>query len=137
MFDKLKREVPALVVKMSRAYLAAVRDYGTRSLWDDGILPSMCHEAKRQYLITSNPLAAFLASDQLVFQAGLEVDAAEFRRVLLQYTKDNGDRRSMVVGAINAVDHGHVFAMYGCRLEERGGDNGVVRTVIRGVALLE
>ena len=137
LFDKLKREVPALVVKMSRAYLDAVRDYGTRSLWDDGILPSMCHEAKRQYLITSNPLAAFLASDQLVFQAGLEVDAAEFRRVLLQYTKDNGDRRSMVVGAINAVDHGHVSAMYGCRLEERGGDNGVVRTVIRGVALLE
>ena len=94
LFDKLKREVPILVIKMSRAYLDAVREYGTRSLWEDGILPTMCHEARRQYLITSNPLAAFLASDRLVFQPGLEADASEFRRVLMQYTKENVDRQA-------------------------------------------
>ena len=137
LFAKLQMEVPLLVIKMARMYLHAVHRYGARCLWEAGVLPQMCHEAKRQYLITSNPLAAFLASDQLVFQLHLEVEATEFRRALMQYTKDNGDRRASAFGIINKVDHGHVFALHGCTMSERVSlVGGLTRTYITGVSLL-
>tara|TARA_B110000046_G_scaffold185015_1_gene225236 strand:+ start:6302 stop:8299 length:1998 start_codon:yes stop_codon:yes gene_type:complete len=137
LFDKLRVEVPALLIKMGRLYLEAVRDHGHQSLWADGVLPTMCHTAKRQYLVNSNPLSAFLESDHILLQEDAEVDTAEFRRVLSQYTKEHGDRRSSTIGAINRVDHGHLFAMYGCTLVERPTGNGMTRTSICGMTLIE
>jgi hypothetical protein len=137
LFDKLKMEVPVLLVKMARAYLDGVREYGSRSLWEEGILPAMCHDAKRQYLITSNPVAAFLASDQIVFQDHMETDTSEFRRTLIQYTKDHGDKRIGSIGMINRVDHGHLFAMYGCTLVDYTSPTGIIRTVISGISIVD
>ena len=122
---------------MSRIYLDLLRMYGHGSLWADGVLPAMCHDAKRAYLITSNPLSAFLASDQVIFQPHVELETSEFRRALIQYTKDNGDRRTQSIGMINRVDHGHLFHMYGCTLVERTTPTGSVRTVIVGLSLLD
>jgi hypothetical protein len=136
LFDKLKQELPVLLVKIARAYLQGVREFGSRSLWDDGILPDMCHLAKKEYLITSNPLAAFLASDYVVFQLHMETDTSEFRRALQQFAKDNGDRRA-AVGAINRVDHGHLFSMYGCTLVDSTNPAGVVRTVVQGLSIVD
>jgi hypothetical protein len=137
LFDKLKSEVPILLVKIARAYLDGVREYGSRSLWEEGILPAMCHDAKRQYLITSNPLAAFLASDQIVFQEHMETDTSEFRRALVQYTKEHGDKRVGSIGMINRVDHGHLFAMYGCTLVDYTSPTGIIRTVISGMSIVD
>jgi len=137
LFDKLRTELPVLLVKMSRAYLGAVREYGQQSLWDEGILPRMCHDAKREYLITSNPLSAFLASDSVVFHEDAEVDTATFRRILVQWTKEHGDRRAPVIGMINTVDHRHLFAMYNCTVIASQMDDGTTHTNIRGLSLIE
>jgi phage/plasmid-associated DNA primase len=137
LFTRLKQEVPLLLVKMARAYLASIRDYGHGSLWAEGVLPKMCHDAKRQYLVSSNPLSAFLASDQVVFQPHVETDAADFRRALMLFTKEFGDRRSPTIGIISKVDHGHLFAMYGCMITERVTSSGTVRTVITGMSMVD
>ena len=137
LFEKLKQELPFILLKIARMYLEAVQEYGGRSLWEDDILPQMCHDAKRQYLITSNPLAAFLASDQVVFQQHMELDASEFRRAMILYTKEHGDRGTPSVGMINRVDHGHLFAMYGCTMVERTSPSGIVRTVIQGLSTID
>jgi hypothetical protein len=137
LFDKLKEEVPILLIKVARMYLEAIQEYGGRSLWEDGILPIMCHDAKRQYLITSNPLAAFLASDQIVFQEHMETDASEFRRAMILYTKDHGDRRAQAIGMINKVDHSHLFSMYGCSLVESTSPSGIIRTSIHGMTIVD
>jgi hypothetical protein len=137
LFTKLKEEVPILLIKMARTYLDGVREYGGRSLWEDDILPQMCHDAKKQYLITSNPLAAFLASDQVVYQEHMETDATDFRRAMVVYTKDHGDRKASAVGMINRVDHGHLFTMYHCTLIERVTPSGVVKTVISGLSIVD
>lgn len=88
LFEKRKEELPTLLIKTARCYLEAVQEYGGRSLWEPGVLPQMCHEAKRQYLITSNPLSAFLASDQIIFQQHMETESSDFRHLLNPFTKD-------------------------------------------------
>jgi phage/plasmid-associated DNA primase len=138
LFERLELEIPVLLIKMARMYLSMVALYGGRSLWEDGILPDMCHQAKRQYLITSNPIAAFLASGKVVFQTNMETEASDFRRCLIQYTKDHGDRRAVGgVGPINRVDHTHLFSMYHCTLAEAVSPSGLTSIVIHGMSILE
>lgn len=130
LFDKLKQELPVLLVKMARTYLHAVQHYGGRSLWDDGILPAMCYSARRQYLISTNPISAFLESDQVEFQKFAETPAADIRRSLIQYMRESGGgvRKGASITMISKVDHGHLFAMYGCTIVER--NNGGTRSVV-------
>ena len=137
LFEKLHSELPLLLIKMSRMYLEAIDNYGNRSLWEKGVLPKMCHEGKRQYLVASNPLSAFLESDHVVFQEHDEVPANEFRRRLIAYTRENCDRRAPTIGVISKVDHSHLFAMYGCKIIERTLSGGTVRTFIDGLSLAE
>ena len=137
LFAKLQTEVPILLLKMARVYLQAVQEYGGRSLWEPGVLPAMCHAAKRQYLITSNPLAAFLSSDQVVYQDHMQTEASVFRRALMHFMKAYGDRKAPAIGMINRVDHSHLFAMYQCELIDAVAPNGVVKTSIRGLSVVE
>ena len=137
LFERLKTEVPYLLVKMARMYLKLVGRYGAGSLWAEGVLPKMCHDAKRQYLVSSNPLSAYLASDHVVFQHQMETPASEFRRALVQYTKEYGDRRAPTIGMITKLDHGHLFSVYGCTLHERTLTSGTTSVMIVGLSLLD
>jgi hypothetical protein len=122
---------------MARTYLKAVRDYGHGSLWDVNVLPKMCYDARRQYLVSTNPLSAFLESDFIAYQEHMEMAASDFRTQLVQYTRDQGDRKSPSVGMITKVDHGHLFAMYGCTIVERISANGTVKTFITGMSIVD
>ena len=118
LFSKLKIEVPVLLVKMSRMYLDAVRKYGNRGLWEPGILPKIVHQAKRQYLVTTNPISAFLESEWIHFGPGMRTSSSDFKKFLVQFAKELGDKRVHGIGVLSKVDHGHLFAMYGCELKE-------------------
>ena len=134
LFAKLKREVPVLVVKMARVYLEAVAEYGTRGLWELGVLPPLIHDARRQYLVTTNPLSAFLESDWVEFGNGLRTSSSDVRKFMAQYSREHGERRNTSIGQISAVDHGHLFQMYGCQIVvEKIGQT--VRTYIDGMSV--
>lgn len=134
LFDKLKLELPMLVVKFVRTYLQAIERHGHQSLWDANVLPPIVHRAKQQYLVTTNPLSAFLESDIVVYGDEHEIPSSEFRKHLIQWSRENGDKKSPSVSMITHVDHGHLFAMYGCVIEERM--LGMVRKVfIKGLSV--
>jgi hypothetical protein len=97
----------------------------------------MCYDARRQYLVSTNPLSAFLESDFISYQEHMEIAASDFRTQLVQYTRDLGDRKSPSVGMITKVDHGHLFAMYGCSIVERISANGTVKTFITGMSIVD
>ena len=137
LFDRLRDEIPIILIKIASMYLRHVTLFGSTSLWGEGILPDMCHMAKRQYLISSNPLSAFLDSDHIIFQQHMQMDASDFRQALCQFMKDNGDRRGSLIGPISMVDHGHLFSMYNCTISERQLSTGSVRSVIHGLCLSE
>jgi phage/plasmid-associated DNA primase len=118
LFSKLKLEVPILLIKMSRIYLDAVSKYGQRSVWEDDILPPIVHQARRQYLVTANPVSAFLESEWVQFGDGQRTSSSDLKKYMTQFTKDLGDRRLPSIGMLSKVDHGHLFAMYGCELKE-------------------
>jgi hypothetical protein len=138
LFEKLQAEVPFLLIKMARIYLSAIGSHGDQSLWDAGVLPDMCHKSRRQYLVATNPIAAFLESEHVELSPLEETMATVFRRRLTMYTRENGDRGgSAAIGILTAVDHGHLFAMRGCTIEERVLENGARHTVIVGMRLVE
>jgi phage/plasmid-associated DNA primase len=118
LFSKLQLEIPVLLVKMARIYLDAVTRYGKQSIWEDDILPSIIHQARRQYLVTANPVSAFLESEWVQFGAGLRTSSSDLKKYMVQFSKDFGDRRMPSIGILSKVDHGHLFAMYGCELKE-------------------
>lgn len=134
MWFKLKKEAPLIAIKMAKAYLEAVELCGTRALWEKGILPDMCHQAKKEYLVVNNPISAFLESEYIQFNPVYETTGQIFRRSLLSYMRENGDRRSTVC-AVSKVDHGHIFAMYGCTINEEIKPSGVTSTIIHGMKI--
>ena len=129
---KLKKETPLLLIKMAKAYLEAVQLCGSRALWEKDVLPDMCHQSKKEYLVSNNPLSAFLESNYIEYNEIFETDGQTFRRALLSYMRENGDRRS-TVSAISQVDHGHIFAMYGCTIKETIKTSGVTSIIIIGL----
>ena len=135
MSRKLRNELPMLLLKMSRTYLDALRCHGHQSLWDPDVLPSIFHNAKKQYLVTTSPLSAFMESDQVQLDAASEVSSSDFRRALAQWVRENGDRRTGPIAMISKVDHGHLFSMYGCNIEDRACGSAC-KTVIRGLKLI-
>jgi energy-coupling factor transporter ATP-binding protein EcfA2 len=137
LFDKLRLEVPLLLLKMSRSYLEAIRLYGDKSVWDKDILPEMCHKSKRQYVVATNPVAAFLDSDHVEYIPQEVTMATGLRRRMTTYAKENSDRGAAAIGIITAVDHGHLFAMHGCSIEERTLESGAKHTVVVGLRLVE
>jgi hypothetical protein len=108
--------MPVLLVKMARTYLHAVASYGTRGLWEPGVLPPQLHQGRRQYLVTTNPLAAFLESEWVEFGHGMCVSGTELRKFLVQFSREHGERRAPSIGQISECDHGHLFRMYDCRI---------------------
>ena len=135
LFTKLRTEIPTLLVKMARTYLRAVSQYGTRGLWEPGVLPPQLHLGRRQYLVTTNPLAAFLESEWVEFGHGLRVSAPDLRKFLVQFSRENGERRAPSIGQISECDHGHLFRMYDCsiRIEVNGRSR---KTFIDGMQIM-
>jgi energy-coupling factor transporter ATP-binding protein EcfA2 len=132
LFTKLLSELPLLCVKMARSYLSAVQSYGSRSLWEPGILPPMIHRSRREYLVMTNPMSAFLESDWVRYGPELQTTSSEFRKNLVQYGREHGERKTPPIALLTKVDHGHLFAMYGCTLEV---DPTTRQVVIQGMGV--
>jgi hypothetical protein len=62
----LKAEIPLLIQKGNMAYLEAVRNHGTKDLWD-GVLPKYFKETSASVQSQTNSLVAFLDSSYVGF----------------------------------------------------------------------
>ena len=67
----------------------------------------------------------------------MQTEATTFRRALMHYVNEYGDRKGATVGMINRVDHTHLFAMHNCELIDTLTPRGVVKTAIRGLSVVD
>lgn len=64
---KLLAEMPALLLKSNRAYLAARQHVGTRSIWARGVLPAYFHRTRDEMAQIVNSMRGFLSSESVVY----------------------------------------------------------------------
>lgn len=63
LMQEIRDELPFLIVKMNRLYIAAVNKYGNKDLSDRDVLPAYFTETQERFQKQSQPLRALLTSD--------------------------------------------------------------------------
>ena len=134
MFSKLKAERPLILLKMCLAYSEAVRQFGSKGLWEkhEGvpILPKMCHDAKRDFLCECDPLAGYLSSNLVVFNSMYITEATRFTRSFDIWSKENFVKRKMYkMTPMNSV---YTLSCFNCKWNMSEGVSEIV-----GVRVLE
>lgn len=87
--EKLKREVPMIIMKGNKAYLEAVSKYGKKDLWSKGVLPKYFIDTQDDMASQTNPLVHFLNSDKVVFGEKLYCRQTTFVQLYNEHVKEN------------------------------------------------
>ena len=88
LFDNLKVEVFAIIVKCAMAYTDAVRLHGARQIWD--VVPKYFLDCRRKMFANSSPLAAFMADSGLLqMDAELFMPLRTFKNLHNQFIQTN------------------------------------------------
>lgn len=91
--DKLTAEMPCLLVKCNRAYLQAVREVGTRSIWARNVLPQYFHTTKDEMSQIVNSMRGFLGSRDLVKTSpDLYCPLVEVKAAYFEFVRDHNIR---------------------------------------------
>jgi len=85
--EKLENEMPAIILKCNRAYLEAVRKWGTTNVWT--VLPRYFLATRDEMAQATNVLEAFLASQDVVLREGAYVPFDEFKMALKMFAQVN------------------------------------------------
>eukprot|EP00741_Cyanophora_paradoxa_P021119 tig00021339_g20384.t1 len=83
---KLKEELPALLVKGNRAYLAAIEQYGNQGIWI--VVPEYFKKTKAE-MMQLNPVHAFLGSESVVLRSTAWCPERIFREAFFNWCKEN------------------------------------------------
>jgi hypothetical protein len=83
--QKLKAELPAIILKCNLAYLAAVLDFGDSSIWS--ALPEYFKQTQRVMAESCNALVAFLGSDMVKHGADQYCLELVFKRQLQEFIR--------------------------------------------------
>lgn len=93
---KLDREMPAIILKVNRAYLQAVARHARDNIWKH--LPAAFHAAKEEFTESVNSIVHFLRSGQLEFGAGLYMPFEHFSAAYEAYVSSMGLTRMKLTG---------------------------------------
>jgi phage/plasmid-associated DNA primase len=86
--QKLRDEVPTLLVKCNKAYLDRLRKVGARTIWD--AVPDYFKDTQRHLQACVDSLWEFLNSGELAFGADMYMPWSEFVAVYKEYCKTHG-----------------------------------------------
>jgi len=111
LFDQCMAERPRFLVKIARLYLQAVKDFGTKSLWDKNILPQKFHDAKNRYLAECEPIAAVLCSNLITTDHTANISGTDFTIAGRAWLAERNVRAPFRTPS--PVDHQHIFASSG------------------------
>ena len=90
MFDEVKERIGLVLRKMNLMYRAAVRHFGDRDIWDDGILPEQLHKFKEGPKRDMDGLFAFLGdSTEVIRELGVCTPLRIFRDQYMRFRKSN------------------------------------------------
>jgi phage/plasmid-associated DNA primase len=85
LYNKLAKELPAVLQKCVLAYIECGTKYGAQSVWS--VLPKYFTQASQRVAERNNPRRAFLESNEIVFGADFYVPESEFRKRFLEFCK--------------------------------------------------
>jgi hypothetical protein len=112
--QKLRAELPRILVRCNRAYLAAVRDHGRRSIWT--ALPAPFHAAKREFAQSTNSVVGFIeGGGSLELGPGLYVPMDVFSAAYREYAELYGLRKERLTHDNLAIP----LARAGCSLTSK------------------
>ena len=92
LFDRMKQNVGGFICKINRCYRTACEEHGKEDIWKEGILPDLLLKVHKDIQEDVDPLAAFLASPQVIMDGALYVEQNAFRDAYFQYREENGLR---------------------------------------------
>lgn len=84
--NKIKKEIAYIIQACNRAYITAVHEYGSSSVWDS--LPELFKEAKEAISEEMHPLASFLTSDTVIIDKDLYCREKVFVAAFNDYCRD-------------------------------------------------
>ena len=133
--DKLKRELPYIMLKANRAYLSAVKAYAHKDVWK--WLPKYFLEQRKMMAEQTNTLVSFITSDMLHLDLENYMLESEFKNNYKSYCNSN----SITVHKWSSDYWQGPFAQHGIERKELKKamtlPNGVILKgwVLKGVAL--
>jgi energy-coupling factor transporter ATP-binding protein EcfA2 len=89
LFEKCKLELGDFMKKCVSCYFQLREQFNDKGIWDEGVLPEYFHITQRQMQAETNPLQAFLQSDQCAIEEGATVAFNDFRAAYLVYCDSN------------------------------------------------
>lgn len=89
LFEKCMLEMGAFMKKCVSCYFQLFEKFGNRGIWDPHVLPTYFHTTKKQMQAETNPLQAFLTSDQVSLGDGQHVSFNNFRAAYLGFCENH------------------------------------------------
>lgn len=87
--QKCKLELACFLKKCVGCYHQMVSAYGHKGIWDQGVLPVYFHNTRKQMQSETNPLQAFIISEQCFLDEKSEVSFEEFRNVYKSFCENS------------------------------------------------
>lgn len=136
--SKCKLELAAFMKKCITCYFSVLDKHGDKGIWDTGVLPEFFHETKRDMQSSTNPLQAFIHSDQCIIGENEHTSYSSFRVAYISYC----DMFKLPKKSFQSEDqHGPVFVPLNIKIVEPNGDDdihfGHMSKYILGVGLRE
>lgn len=85
--DKLATELPAILLKCNRMYLAAVSKWSSTNVWT--VLPKYFLHTRDEMAQATNVLEAFLGSEDVIVREGVFCSLDDFKSALKVYAQQN------------------------------------------------
>jgi len=135
---KCKLELAAFMKKCVTCYFLVLQKFGDKGIWDSGVLPEFFHETKRDMQSSTNPLQAFIHSDQCVIGETEHTSYSSFRVAYIAYC----DTFKLPKKSFQSEDqHAPVFVPLNIKIVEPNGNAnehfGYMSKYIVGVGLIE
>lgn len=87
---KCKLELACFMKKCVACYHEMVDRYGHKGIWDRGVLPTYFHDTRKQMQSETNPLQAFIISEQCIIKEEYSVSFEEFRNSYKSFCETSG-----------------------------------------------
>lgn len=135
---KCDLELGAFLKKCISCYFLLLERHGNRGIWDSGVLPEYFHETRRNMQSETNPLQAFIHSDQCDIGIGKHVSYSLFRSAYLLYCESFRLTKKPIG---NEDQYNPIFVPHGIQIikpvQNREDEYGYMSKYVLGLTLQE
>jgi hypothetical protein len=140
LFEKLRIELPLIMLKCVLSYHEMVTLHGEKGIWDtisngETLLPAMAFKARRQFLSVCSPFIAFFESGRVCFDPAYKMTVAALMLELHSFLREQNSK--VRPPRVDRVSCGTLFMAYNIRFISEKDDTGLMTEVLVGLRLPE